>query len=205
MRRLVPTEAAFFDDFERQARLGLAAAQRLRGLVHDFTGAPAVLAVIRDLGHDGDRVTHDIFHRLHTTFVTPLDREDIHALAGRLDDVLDEIDEAAAQIVVYRVKEPTSECRTMATLVADAVAAMDRAVGCLRRSDPALAEHLIEVHRQENRADDVLRRSVAALFMEHADPIEVLKWKDIYETMERATDRCEDVANVLESIMFKMR
>jgi hypothetical protein len=204
MRRLIPREARFFDQFEHQSRCIIDAAARLHDLVHDFADLRAKVAAIKDVEHEGDRVTHEIATRLNTTFVTPLDREDIHDLASRLDDVLDHIDAAASALLVYRIAAPTSACRAMADVIIDTVAAMDRTVHCLRTFDRAFREHAIEIHRHENRADELLRSSVAGLFAEGVNPIDVLKWKDIYEMMEGATDRCEDVANVIEAIMLKM-
>jgi uncharacterized protein len=149
-------------------------------------------------------VTHEIIKKLNTTFVTPLDREDIHALASSLDDVLDYIEAAAERLVVYRIKEPTSAARAMADVVVKTTAATERVVRCLRTMDASFHAHTVEVNRLENNADDLLRDSLAALFEEEGDPIEVIKWKEIYETMEEVTDRCEDVANVIEAIILKM-
>jgi uncharacterized protein Yka (UPF0111/DUF47 family) len=142
--------------------------------------------------------------KLNTTFITPIDREDIHDLATRLDDVLDYMEAAAERFVVYRIKEPTSASRALADVIVDIAAATDRAVRCLRTMHPGFHEHAVEVNRLENSADNLLRDSLAALFDEQGDPIEVIKWKEIYETMEIVTDRCEDVANVIEGIILKM-
>ena len=161
-------------------------------------------AAIKDVEHRCDQIVHDALQRLHRTFVTPIDREDIHALATRLDDVLDYIEAASERLVVYRIKEPTSACRAMANVIVKTAEAMDRAIRCLRNMDSGFHEHAVEVNRLENSADNLLRDSLAALFEEQADPIEVIKWKEIYETMEIVTDRCEDVANVIEGIILKM-
>jgi len=118
--------------------------------------------------------------------------------------VLDYIEAAAERLVVYRIKEPTSACRAMADVIVKTTEAMDRAIRCLRNMDPGFHEHAVEVNRLENSADNLLRDSLAALFDEQGDPIEVIKWKEIYETMEIVTDRCEDVANVIEGIILKM-
>jgi predicted phosphate transport protein (TIGR00153 family) len=149
-------------------------------------------------------VTHEIVRRLNTTFITPLDREDIHDLASRLDDVLDYIEAAAERLLVYRIKEPTSACRALADVIEKMVHPMETAIRCLRTMDPGFHEHAVEVNRLENAADNLLRDSLAALFEEEGDPIEVIKWKEIYETMEVVTDRCEDVVNVIEGIILKM-
>jgi hypothetical protein len=203
MVKLITRDREFFDAFERQSRCAVEAAALLRSLVHDFTDVAAKVQAIKDVEHQGDALTHELFTLLNKRFVTPLDREDIHDLASRLDDVLDDIDAAAADLQVYRIGQPTSECRAFADVIADAVAATDQAVRSLRTLDRGFHGLAVEVNRHENRADQLLRQSLAALFDEGANPIEVLKWKDIYETMEAVTDRCEDVANILEAIFLK--
>jgi predicted phosphate transport protein (TIGR00153 family) len=204
MFSLVPREVRFFDLFEQQSQHIIKAGQLLHDLVHHFAEARAKAHAIKEVEHQGDLVTHEIVKRLNTTFITPLDREDIHALGTRLDDVLDYIEAAAERLVVYRIKEPTSASRAMAEVIVQMTFSMDRAIKCLRTMDPGFHEHAVEVNRLENSADNLLRDSLAALFEEQADPIEVIKWKEIYETMEIVTDRCEDVVNVIEGIILKM-
>jgi uncharacterized protein len=204
MFSLIPREVRFFDLFEQQSRHIIKAAQLLHELVHHFPDARAKAHAIKEEEHQGDLITHEIVKRLNTTFITPLDREDIHDLGTRLDDVLDFIEAAAERLVVYRIKEPTSASRAMAEVIVQQTHAMDRAIRCLRTMDPGFHEHAVEVNRLENSADNLLRDSLAALFEEQADPIEVIKWKEIYETMETVTDRCEDVVNVIEGIILKM-
>jgi len=204
MFRLIPRETRFYDLFERQGEHIVRAAHLLHDLVHDFRDARARLHAIKEVEHEADQVTHEVVRRLNTTFITPLDREDIHALASRLDDVVDFIEAAAERLVVYRIKEPTSACRALVDVIVRTAQAVERTVRCLRAMDPAFHEHAVEVNRLENSADDLLRDSLAALFEEESDPIEVIKWKEIYETMEVVTDRCEDVANVIEGIILKM-
>ena len=194
----------FFDLFEQQSQHIIHAAQLLREMVHNFADARAKAHSIKEVEHQGDQITHEIVKRLNTTFITPIDREDIHALATRLDDVLDYIEAAAERFVVYRIKEPTSAARAMSEVIVQQTHAMDRAIKCLRTMAPAYHDHAVEVNRLENSADNLLRDSLAALFEEQGDPIEVIKWKEIYETMEIVTDRCEDVANVIEGIILKM-
>jgi predicted phosphate transport protein (TIGR00153 family) len=204
MFNLIPREVRFFDLFDRQSEHIIKAAAVLHELVHNFADARAKAHAIKEIEHQGDQITHEIVKRLNTTFITPIDREDIHALATRLDDVLDFIEAAAERLVVYRIKEPTSASRAMASVIVQMTHSMDRAIKCLRTMDPGFHEHAVEVNRLENSADSLLRDSLAALFEEQGDPIEVIKWKEIYETMETVTDRCEDVANVIESIILKM-
>ena len=204
MFSLIPREVRFFDLFEQQSQHIIKGAQLLRELVHNFNDARAKSHAIKEVEHQGDQITHDIVKKLNTTFITPIDREDIHDLATRLDDVLDFIEAAAERLVVYRIKEPTSASRAMAEVIVQQTHAMERAIKCLRTMDPGFHEHAVEVNRLENSADNLLRDSLAALFEEQADPIEVIKWKEIYETMETVTDRCEDVVNVIEGIILKM-
>ena len=204
MWRLIPREVRFFDQFEQQSANIKKAAHLLHELIHDFADARAKAYAIKTVEHDGDQITHNIVKQLNTTFITPLDREDIYALATRLDDVLDYIEASGERLVVYRVKAPTSACRAMADVIIRITDAMDSAVKCLRTLDPGYHVHIMEVNRLENEADALLRDSLVALFEEQADPIEVIKWKEIYETLEVVTDRCEDVANVIEGIILKM-
>jgi uncharacterized protein len=204
MFRLIPREVQFFDLFEQQSEHIIRAGQLLRELVNNFADARAKAHAIKEIEHQGDQITHEMVKRLNTTFITPIDREDIHDLATRLDDVLDYTEAAAERFVVYRIKEPTSASRAMAEVIVQQTHAMDRAIRCLRTMDPGFHEHAVEVNRLENSADNLLRDSLAALFDEQGDPIEVIKWKEIYETMEIVTDRCEDVVNVIEGIILKM-
>jgi hypothetical protein len=204
MFRFIPREARFFDLFEQQSQHILKAAELLHELIHNFADARSRLHAVKEIEHQGDQITHEVVRKLNTTFITPLDREDIHALATRLDDVLDYIEASAERLVVYRIKEPTSACRAMADVIVKITQAMDRAIRCLRTLHASFHEHAVEVNRLENSADNLLRDSLAALFEEQGDPIEVIKWKEIYETMEIVTDRCEDVVNVIEGIILKM-
>ena len=204
MFNLIPREVRFFDLFERQSEHIIKAAGLLHEMVHNFADARAKAHAIKEVEHQGDQVTHEVVKRLNTTFITPIDREDIHALATRLDDVLDYIEAASERLVVYRIKEPTSACRAMAEVIISTVHSMDRAIRCLRTMDPGFHEHAVEVNRLENTADTLLRDSLAALFDQAGDPIEVINWKKIYETMEIVTDRCEEVADVIEGIILKM-
>ncbi len=204
MFNLIPKEVRFFDYFEQQSQQIIKAGTLLSELVHNFADARAKAFAIKEVEHAGDQITHEMFRHLNTTFITPIDREDIHDLATRLDDVLDFIEAVAERLVVYRIKEPTSACRALAELIVAQIAAMDGCIRCLRTMDPGFHEHAVEVNRLENRADALLRETLAAMFEAAGDPIEVIKWKEIYETLEAVTDRCEDVANVIEGIILKM-
>jgi uncharacterized protein len=204
MFRLLPRGERFFDLFEEQGRNIVAAAGRLREMIFDFSDAPAKSMAVKELEHVGDVLTHDLIRKINTTFVTPFDREDVYALASRLDDVLDLIEAAADRLVLYRIKEPTSGARAFADVIVKTADAVQAAVECLRTSSQVYHRHCVEVNRLENQADELLKELIAALFADVTDPIEVIKWKEIYETLEEVTDRCEDVVNVIEGIMLKM-
>ena len=204
MLKLVP-QARFFDLFEKQSALTMTGAAALRDLVYHFGDGRAKAAAIKEIEHEADLVTQEIFRHLNTTFITPLDREDIHALATRLDDVLDFIEACAERLVLYRIIEPTSACRALADVIVKTVESMNAGVHSLRREHETFHEHAVEVNRLENVADNLLRDSLVALFDETADPLEVIKWKEIYELLEIVTDRCEDVVNVIEVIILKAR
>jgi len=201
--RLIPREERFYELFERQAANIVEAAQRLREMVFDFSDATAKAAAIKELEHTGDVLTHEVVRRINTTFVTPFDREDVYALASRLDDVLDLVEAAADRLVLYRIKAPTSGARALTEVIARTAEATQAAVRCLRPSRASYHAHAVEVNRLENEADRLLKELIAGLFAEVTDPVEIIKWKEIYETLEEVTDRCEDVVNVIEGIMLK--
>ena len=204
MFRLLPREEKFFDLFEEQAAHIVTASRVLEELTLDYPDAKAKAERIKDIEHAGDTVTHEIVRRLNTTFVTPIDREDIYALASRLDDVLDLIDAVADRLLVYKIERPTDGAIAMAKIIVKTAEETDRAVRCLRTLSPFYHKHAVEVNRLENEADRLLRDQLAALFEGVQDAIEVIKWKELYETMEAVTDRCEDVVNVIEGITLKM-
>jgi len=163
---------------------------------------------LKDIEHDGDEITHRIISQLHATFVTPIDREDIAQLAQRLDDVLDFIEEVAAHMLIYEVKRPTDKARELADILVKTTSEVSAALPMLRRRDKLnkIPEHCMEINRLENEADTVVRSALAELFhdqIELTDVIRWMKWREIYDHMENATDRCEDIANILEGVMIK--
>ena len=204
MFRLLPRDENFFDLFEQQAGHIVSASRVLEEITLDYPGAPPKVQQIRDLEHAGDAITHEVVRRLNTTFVTPIDREDIYTLASCLDDVLDLIDAVADRLVLYKIKTPTDGCIALAKIIVKTAEETDRAVRCLRTLSQDYRKHSIEVNRLENEADRLLRDELAALFEGVTDAIEIIKWKELYETMEAVTDRCEDVLNVVEGITLKM-
>ena len=189
---------------EQQAGHIVSASRVLEELTLNYPSAQAKVQQIRDLEHAGDTITHEVVRRLNTTFVTPIDREDIYALASCLDDVLDLIDAVADRLLLYKIKTPTDGCIAMGKIIVKTAEETDRAVRCLRTLSQEYRKHSIEVNRLENEADRLLRDELAALFEGVTDAIEIIKWKELYETMESVTDRCEDVLNVIEGITLKM-
>src|SRR5262249_11498667 len=152
MFRLIPRDEQFFDIFERQAVHIVASAQQLREMIFDFSDAPAKSAAIKELEHAGDVLTHELVRKINTTFVTPFDREDVYALASRLDDVLDLIEASADRLVLYRIKGPTSGARALGEVIAKAAVATESAVKCLRGHRADYHAHCVETNRLENEA-----------------------------------------------------
>lgn len=200
--RLFPREEGFLELFRRAAENILQAALLLQNLFDDYRDVEARAAAIKDLEDRGDEITHETIERLNRTFVTPFDREDIHELARQLDNVIDWIEAASARMAVYQIPRPTREAQEMARIIVSVAEAIVEAVGDLQRLDK-LAGPVREINRLENLADHVQRDAVAALFASTASAIDIMKWKEIYDTLEEATDQAEDVANVLETIRTK--
>ena len=199
---LVPRERRFYDLFDQHARHITEAAHELVELFTHFDDLPARQARIKEQEHQGDEVTHEIVRTLNRTFVTPFDREDIYALSSGLDDVLDFIDEVANTISLYGITRVPDAARQMAELLREAALQVQQAVGKLETTR-GLEQHWIEIHRLENQGDTYSRGAIAELFRGGLDTIEVVKLKDLYALLEAGLDRCEDVANVIESITIK--
>ena len=202
----LPKENKFFFLLHQSTMNIQQVARRFQDLMEEFDNVPAKVREIKELEEFGDRIIHDITHALHRTFVTPIDREDILALASRLDDVIDAIDEAAQYILEYKIERPTEHARHLSTIVVSCADELERAVGLLSQRGSKLKDILpmaIEINRLENEADQVLSRAMGELFGNGFDVKYVLKWRDIYGDLEEATDRAEDAANVLEGIVLK--
>jgi predicted phosphate transport protein (TIGR00153 family) len=203
--KLFPREETFLPQFARAAEIILEAATALDQLAADFTDVELKVAHIKHLEHEGDQVAHQTFGLLSRTWITPIDREDIHALVKALDDVLDFIDAAANRFVLYKIPEPRPGLKQATEILVQSAQAIRRAsalLGDLKHSARIL-EICVEINRLENEADTLNRISIGRLFETEKDPITLLKWKEIYEVLEEATDRCEDVANVFEQIVLK--
>lgn len=200
--RIIPREEKFFAMFTNMGQLLIEGAGVLNQLLGDVTQAPVRAEEIKALEHKADNLTHDLMTRLNQTFITPFDREDIHALGSRLDDVLDLMDAAAMRIVVYKIAVLPPGARELGAILMAQVKEIAAALGLLNRPDGILA-HCIEINRLEDDADRIARASIGMLFEKQTDPIVLIKQKELYEVLELATDKCEDVANVIEGIVVK--
>ena len=199
---LLRRERRFYELFDRQAANVVAASRLLRASLDDIAAMPAHQVEIKDLEHAGDELTHEIIKTLNRTFITPFEREDIHALSSELDDVLDYIDEIAEMIILYGITEISAAAKSMASLLVDAATEVQSAVAKLE-SKAGIREHGIEVHRIENIGDTESRRAIGDLFSGVYDAVTIIKLKDFYTLLEDSLDRCEDVANVIEAITIK--
>lgn len=201
---LIPQDKVFFDLFEKQAAVVREAAYQLVALTEDFTSVKDKRHEIEKLEHKGDMITHDIYEQLNRTFITPLDPEEISRLASALDEVLDYIDGATEKMLYYGISGTDSHMIELAKLIHMSTIEIESAVKGIRSiKDPRyIEERCIEVNRLENLADDVLAHAVTDLFQTN-DAIMIIKFKDIYEHLEVATDYCEDVANVLSDIAIR--
>ncbi len=208
--RLLPSllsrEERFFGLLRSSASNLDDAARLLVDLMEDYRDVPAKVAEIKRLEEVGDNIIHDIMRNLHRTFVTPLDREDIAALGERLDDVVDSIEEAARNLLEFRIEKPTEKAVELARIIGQAAKVLHEAVNKLHFRGSKLRDILrdaVEVNRLENEADQIFSRAMGELFSNGISPIEVLKWREIYGQLEAATDHCEDAANVLEGVVLK--
>jgi uncharacterized protein len=200
--RLIPRDARFFELFITDAENLNQAAQRLQEMVDHFDRLDERMTEIRALEKKGDRIGREISQRLENSFITPFDREDIHQLSVRLDDVVDSIQAVAETFVVYDVRQPTEECRRLAAILAEQAVELDAALRKLQ-SKTGLAGHLEAVHELESEADGLSRAAVGRLFRNGLDPLEVIKWRDLYRELENAIDSAEDAAEAIERMLHK--
>ena len=199
---LLPRERRFFDDFISLAGELRSGAHLLKEMLAGAQPDMEKAEAIKDIEHVCDRKTHEIVARLNLTVATPLDREDIHALASSLDDVMDAIDAAAAVIRLYKIQQVRAGARRLVVIVCDAVDRVVEALTALEKRDGVL-ELAARISQLEHEADRVHQDAIVGLFEQERDPIAVMKWKEIYDFLEAATDRCEDVANLLEGVVLK--
>jgi predicted phosphate transport protein (TIGR00153 family) len=197
-----PHREKFFDLFKQSAENALAGARALKEMFDCYDNPQESWKKLKDLEHEGDRLTHRTIRSLNQTFLTPIDAEDIHALTTALDNVMDAIEASASRMVLFKIEKPTSEALELAEIIVAAAEQLVKAVSHMPRLDD-IDEYCIEINRLENSADDIYREAISNLFGDNHPPMDVIKWLDIYENLEAATDRCEDVANILESIGLK--
>ncbi len=201
---LIPKEEKFFKLFKEMTENIIDGAKLLKDMLDNFANPVESQRRIKDVEHKGDSITHEIIQTLHKTFVTPLDPEDIYALASKLDDILDLIDASAQRIIMYNVEAIPAEAKTLGFIILQSCISIDKAVAMLgQKTNEQIFKICVEINSLENEADRVSREAISRLFDEEKDPIQLIKWKEIYETLEKATDRCEDASNILESVVVK--
>jgi len=200
---LLPKEDQYFDLFNQMTVYISDAARELRDMLNDKNPDFAGYAQrIKGLEHACDELTHSVSTRLNKSFITPFDREDIYMMSSALDDIVDLIDDAARAIVIFDVREITDHARDLADVIGHMSDQLKEIVSTLRRPKN-ITPRLVEIHRLENEGDDIYHAAIADLFHDSPDPLTVIKWKEIYEKLEAAIDRCENVANIIESVIIK--
>lgn len=197
-----PRDRIYFELFEDAGRNMLRAAALLHELLSEYPDNKHLATEILDLEHEGDRLTHEIIDRLNHTYVTPIDRQDILALASALDDIVDYTEEVADYLGLYKIEAPMDQAIWLARVLKDAAAQIAEAMPHLRAFRD-ISQHTVEVNRLENEGDRITREAVASLFDGGIDPMVVIRWKDIFERLEAAIDATERAANILEGIVIK--
>ena len=200
--QLIPRDEKFFDLFREQAENIHKAAQMLVSLFDDYREVEKQVSEIKFIEHKGDQITHALMMKLNKTFITPFDREDIHALGSALDDVLDLVDAAASRLVIYKVTQVTPGAQQLSRVILHGTEIILKAVAQLNKPQNML-KYTEQLTLLEEEADHIKGQCIARLFEDSSDPIEVIKWKEIYEVLEATTDKCEDVGNVLEAVVLK--
>ena len=202
MVRLIPKDTSFFQMFSAMSDNLIAGAQTLVDLFADYKDVDKKIDEVRRIEREGDELTHAILTKLNQTFITPFDREDIHQLASKLDDVLDFINASGARLVMYRITAPPPAAGELARIILMQCRELQKAVSLMQKNGNILG-HCVEINRLENEADLVSQQAIAKLFEYEKDPINLIKVKELLEFLERATDKAEDVANVLETVVLK--
>jgi len=202
---LIPKDEKFFEMFEVMSKIILEGAELLREMMDNFDEAKLIQKKIKEVEHKGDSQTHEIIKKLNQSFITPFDREDIYALASGLDNIIDLIDSSAQHIIMYNVDAPTPAAKELGFIILKACQNVAAAVASLKNGHQIdqISRYCVEVNSLENEGDNVCRAAISLLFSEEKDPIQLIKWKEIYETLEMAIDKCEDAINILESVVVK--
>lgn len=200
--RIVPRDTKFYDMFTEMAENLISGAQLVSDLLGDYRDVENRVRQLKEIEKHGDDMTHAVITKLNQTFITPFDREDIHHLASTLDDVLDLLNAAGERLVMYKIAVPPPAAHDLAQVVVRQAQEISSAVTKLDKQDNVL-DRCVEINRLENEADDIARRAIGRLFETETDPITLIKFKELYEVLETATDKAEDVANVLETVVLK--
>lgn len=202
---LMPRESKFFDLFEESAKNTTKAAKDLKEMIDTWQFIDIRMAEITELEHQGDSITHQIISLLHRTFITPFDREDIAELAHTMDDIVDFIHATADAMFIYKIDKPTERAKELVDVIVQGAVEVEKAMTGLRHKNEfkQMLERCVEINRLENMADRIYRAAIGELFENTTDMAQIIKWREIYEHMESATDRAEDVANVLEGVALK--
>jgi predicted phosphate transport protein (TIGR00153 family) len=205
LEKLMPKSDEFFDDFDAQADATVRGARLLCALLADFRDVERKVADIKTVEHEGDDIAHRAFERLHRQFITPFDRAEIHRLLGRIDDVLELTDATAERLLLYEVGLVPQAAKDLAQLLVPCTEKLQEAVRLLReiKNPSQILSACRDIKTFESEADALGRAAIAALFKSGADALSIMKWKEIYDLMETATDRCEDVANVIEGVVLE--
>jgi predicted phosphate transport protein (TIGR00153 family) len=203
--RLLPHDASFFAHFEHQGKKTVEGCRAFLEMVEQPTDLEARAKRVKQIEHECDEITHAVVEGLHKTFITPIDRNDIYTLITKMDDIMDFVEAAADRLALYEIGTMTKEVGDLARCLVSSAEHVLGAVSSIRDlgKPNGILQHCIEINRLENVADGILRGALARLFREEKDPIAVIKWKEIYETLETATDRCEDVANIIEGVVLE--
>ena len=199
------TDAFFFGAFVRHAKASLEASQHVRSLFSELDAARDLARAVAEAEHVGDRITHETIRKLHETWITPLDRSDIHALISRMDDVLDMTEAVSERVVLFEISVARPHAGEIADLLVTCCEAILRAVELLSsmKNASVILEICVRIGELENAADDIYRKAIAELYRPGNDPLDIMKWRDIYDSLETAIDRCSDVANVLEGVVLE--
>ena len=203
--RLLPHDASFFAHFEHQGKKTVEGCRAFLEMVEQPGNMERRAERVKQIEHECDEITHAVVEALHKTFITPIDRNDIYRLITKMDDIMDLVEAAADRLALYDIPTMTNEVAELARCLVDSAEHVLNAVSGIRDlgKPNGILQHCIEINRLENVADGILRGALARLFREEKDPIAVIKWKEIYETLESATDRCEDVANIIEGVVLE--
>lgn len=201
---LLPKEARYFDYFENHAAIIKQAASEFLHFVDQDVAKSHYVARITAIEHEADQIAHQCIESLHRTFITPFEREDIFKLISQMDDVVDLIEEAAQEIDIYRLTEMTFEIKDMAQILFNAVVEVERSIHGLRNLNnaPKLRESFLAIQQFETEADGVIRKAIGRLFDESSDAKEIMKWKSVYDNIENAIDRCQDISNTMEGLLL---